>query len=148
MSPISEAPAPYRLDSLPMEIIRRVASHGPFTSTISLLQVNRALYHACNDWTVFQGIIANNANDSSRRPTWDLTSLIQSEKSFWARYAYADFKAAHFLHSPDDFSPSQLTTWAPLLMAMHREYSPLSLSRPEGYHHSYAFNQELGAGMA
>jgi hypothetical protein len=146
MSPTSE-PSPHRLDSLPVEVIHRIASHGPFTSTISLLQVNRTLCYACNDWTVFQGIIANNANDTSRRPTWDLTPLIQSEKSFWARYAYADLKAAQFLQSPDRFLPSQLTKWAPLLMAMHREYSLLS-RHVKSIHHSCVFNQELGTGRA
>jgi hypothetical protein len=112
------------LDTLPVEIIRRIASNVPFSSITSLLKVNRMLYNSCNDWTVFQANMAKNASYTC--PKWYLATAVQSDKSILPRYACADSKAAQFCHSVDEFAPNQLARWAPHLTAMHREYSQRS----------------------
>ncbi|KAF4628182.1 hypothetical protein G7Y89_g9970 [Cudoniella acicularis] len=57
-----QSPKYLQLDDLPVEIIRRIAANGPFTSALSLRRVNRSLHRACSDWTVFRGVIENNGN--------------------------------------------------------------------------------------
>jgi hypothetical protein len=112
-----------RLDHLPLEVLRRVAVYGPFGSALSLLQVNHTLRDACNDWTVFRGIIENNANSGTRKPTWDITALrIPSDpQTFWARYALADLKAAQFLDESEKPLPYQIARWLPQVVAMYRK---------------------------
>lgn len=118
-----DAQHPSRLDMLPTEIIQRIASKGSFESTISLLQVNRALYKACNNWTVFQGIIENNLHHFGPGSQWDLTSVAHRDPSIWSRYAYADSKAVQFMYSKDKFAAYQLNQWLPHLIALQRTYS-------------------------
>lgn len=121
----------HQLDRLPVEIIRLIAASGPYSSALSLLQVNRRIYDACKDWTVFKGIIESNANSVLWRRKWApcTSPSIQPEKSFWSRYALADLEAIQFLKSPDDVTPSQLARWAPQLIAMHRKYYKVSSLR-------------------
>jgi len=57
------SPKRHQLDSLPVEVIHQIAASGPYSSALSLLQVNRTMRDACKDWTVFKGIIENNANN-------------------------------------------------------------------------------------
>lgn len=54
----------YHLDSLPIEIIRRIASHCPFNSLLSFLLMNHEIRDACNEWIVFQAIVQNGPNRS------------------------------------------------------------------------------------
>jgi hypothetical protein len=58
----------HQLDRLPVEIIRQIAASGPYPSALSLLQVNRTMRDACKDWTVFRGIIENNAKSVLWKP--------------------------------------------------------------------------------
>ena len=111
----------YQFDTLPVEIIRRIASNGPCRSALSLLRTSRRLHAAVDDLTVFQAIITNDANGSQKRLAWELPTFEQkSNKDLFARYALADQMSVEFMDSSGDVN---LSRWAPQLMAMHRTYS-------------------------
>jgi hypothetical protein len=128
---IPDLPERHQLDKLPAEVIRLIAASGPCSSALSLLRVNRTIYDACKGWTVFKGIIENNANSDLWRPRWTpfTSPSFRHEKSFWLRYALADLKAIQFLKSPCEVTPSQLAKWAPQLIAMHRKYHQVAFLR-------------------
>ncbi|KAF1991435.1 hypothetical protein K402DRAFT_388841 [Aulographum hederae CBS 113979] len=48
------APSAPNLDTLPVELIRRIASKAEFMDTVALMQTCLTLRDACSDWTVFQ----------------------------------------------------------------------------------------------
>jgi hypothetical protein len=121
MPEVLDAPIRCCLDTLPIEIIHRIASCGPFRSAIALLQVSRAPYSACNDWTIFQTVIKNNAHHFDLCAKWDPTSLLERDSSVWSRYAYADSKAVQCVHLSHQFTATQLNKWLPHLMALHRK---------------------------
>ena len=121
---------PLKLDSLPVEIIRRIAAFGPCESALALLKVNRVLYQACNDRLVFKSIIDNGNGPSREMPVWQCTALsLQSPISYWARYALADSKLAHMpwhiIRDGVDIVDKLVTTGAPQLMASHRKLAPI-----------------------
>jgi hypothetical protein len=128
---IPASPERHRLDNLPVEAIRQIAASGPCSSALSLLRVNHTIHDACKDWTVFKGIIENNANSDLWRPRWTpfTSPSIQPEKSFWLRYALADLKGIQFLMSPDKVTASELAKWAPQLIAMYRKYHQVPFLR-------------------
>lgn len=118
-----------RLDTFPVEIIRRIVAYGPCESALALLKVNRALYQVCNDRLVFKSIIENGNGPPREMPIWQCTALsLQSPITLWARYALADSKAAclpdYFLWDVgciyDEFAQKE----APQLMALHRRLAP------------------------
>ena len=119
----------HKLDTLPVEIIRRITSHGPCESTLSLLKVNRALHSACNDRLVFKSIIDNGNGSTSDLPIWKCTLPLDSPVTLWARYALADSKACIM---PSDASGAGGDRWndfadvVPQLMASHRTPQPKS----------------------
>ncbi|RDL41646.1 uncharacterized protein BP5553_01625 [Venustampulla echinocandica] len=107
----------YQFDQFPVEVIRRIAASGPCSSAISLLLTSRKLYSACSDWTVFQSLIESNSNGGRQ---WNLgMSMFRPDKVVWARYAFADMRAAQFMTYATDSSPENASKWAPMLMTLH-----------------------------
>ena len=106
-----------KLDRLPIEIIRRIASVATCEAVVALSQVNRTLHAACNDALVYKAIIDNRNGNGG--PGWHhhLPLSMQSPVSSWARYALADSKAAQ-----DRLKPTSIVSWAPQLIAYHRQF--------------------------
>jgi len=136
-----------KLDTLPVEIIRRIAAHGPCQSALALLKVNRALHHSCNDQLVFKSIINNGNGPSREMPAWYCTALtLRSPVSSWARYALADSILAHMPissagHNGDEHAQEVywsndnfLKKGAPQLMALHRWSTPSLKKNPHFSH--------------
>jgi hypothetical protein len=132
-----------KLDTLPVEIIRRIAAHGPCQSALALLKVNRALHYACNDQLVVKSIINNGNGPSREMPVWHCTALtLQSPISSWARYALADSILAHMsipFAGQNGDEHAQEIYWindyflkkgAPQLMALHRWSTPSFKKNP------------------
>lgn len=109
-----------KLDSLPIEILRLIASVGTCESALALSAVNKILRSACHDPSIYKVIIDN--RNGNVGPEWrhSLPLTMQSPVSAWARYALADFKAAqdHTL----SLEPEKLGFWAPQLVAYHRKF--------------------------
>ena len=112
--------APYRLDELPVEILRHIASLGNCETVLALSEVNNTLRAACNDCWVYKALIDNRNGYGTPKWPHHLPLTMQSPVSSWARYALADSKAIH-----DNASNPKLTSiasWAPQLFAHHREF--------------------------
>ena len=109
----------YKLDALPIEIIRRIASLGNCEAALALSKVNRTIRTACHDWLVYKAILDNGNGNGG--PAWQHRPPLSMESpvSSWARYALADSKAAHSNHLT--FDPEAFVSWAPQLMAYHRK---------------------------
>ena len=123
------------LDSLPVEIVRRIAVVGPFESTLALRKVNHALRRACTDRLVFRGIIDTGNGSSVDMPIWQSYPLtLQSPILSWEQYALADSKARQVFSNQNVNEPAALMTnsqkfvnwaiWAPQLIASHRKLDP------------------------
>jgi len=113
------------LESLPVEVIRHIAANGPFDSALSLLLVSRTLYNACNDWTVFKGMIEYDGNGSGWRPDLSTWVSIENTKLYWQKWAYADFiavEASKYPENLEDDAPFAAASWVPHLIAMNRKY--------------------------
>ena len=112
--------APYKLDQLPVEILRHIASLGNCEAVLALSEVNSTLRAACNDCYVYKALIDN--RNGSRTPAWphQLPLSKHSPVSWWARYALADSKAVHLNHS--HFELTSIVSWAPQLFAHHRKF--------------------------
>lgn len=132
-----------RLDSLPAEIIKRIASFSPTTSVLALFLVNRRLRAVCNDVMVFRSIISHQNNQDNQY-------LRDNEEGDWsppptttehARYALADLRAREWVSLPhnnilcygeikldpamnlcceDDYQKAIL--WAPKLASLHHPF--------------------------
>lgn len=106
-----------KLDRLPVEILRRIASISSCEATLALLKVSRFCHRACNDRLVFKAIIDN--NNEGKTVTWHGPNLmIGSPTSSWARYALADSKATKL---PNDPLIDKFVSWAPQLAALNRK---------------------------
>ena len=110
---------PVKLDRLPIETLRRIASLGACEAALALSKVNRTLYAACNDRLVFKAIIDN--RNGYGGPKWHhhLPLSMESPVSSWARYALADSKAAQDRSSSLD--PERIAPWVPHLVVYHRK---------------------------
>ena len=111
--------APYKLDQLPVEVLRHIASLGNCEAVLALSEVNNTLRAACNDRWVYKALIDN--RNGSRTPAWPhhLPLTMQSPVSSWARYALADSKAVHL--NASNAEPTSVVSWAPQLFAHHRK---------------------------
>jgi hypothetical protein len=102
--------APIPLDSLPREILARIACSGPAESVLALAKTCRALYHACYDALVFKAVI------EYQRPLWNESKMLDiptlsryigpKDTQAWARFAVADQRAMEFR---DKIGPSNGT---------------------------------------
>jgi hypothetical protein len=112
------------LDTLPVEIIQRIAAFGPCESTLTLLKVNRKIHVACNNSFVFRSIIESGNDSSTDLPIWRCVPLsLDIPASSWARYALADSKAAQLSKSNNIYWDETLgfVRWGPHLIALRRE---------------------------
>ena len=112
--------APCRLDELPFEILRHIASLGNCEAVLALSEVNNTLRAACNDRGVYKALIDN--RNGYKTPEWPhhLPLTMQSPVSSWARYALADSKAVH--NNASNFKLTSIVSWAPQLFAYHRKF--------------------------
>ena len=112
--------APYKLDQLPVEILRHIASLGNCEAVLALSEVNNTLRAACNDPWVYKALINDRIKSST--PSWPrhLPLTMQSPVSSWARYALADSKANRHITSNLKLTP--IVSWAPQLFAHHRRF--------------------------
>lgn len=85
-----------KLDSLPVEILQRIASYGPCESALALLRVSKAFHGACNNRHVFKSILID-CNGFGGPPWRSIPLSAESPTSSWARYAFADSKAKQLL---------------------------------------------------
>ena len=117
---------PCKLDQLPVEILRHIASLGNCEAVLALSEVNSTLRAACNDRWVYKAIIDN--RNGSRTPPWPhhLPLTMQSPVSSWARYALADSKAVHL--NPSHFEVTSFVSWAPQLYVHHRKFPSRQIS--------------------
>jgi len=107
-----------KLDSLPIEILRRIATFSPCEAILALMEVSRILHRSCNDRLVFKSIIDyHNKRRSLKLQGPKLT--IESPTSSWARYALADSKA---IKLPTDPLIDKFVSWAPQLAASNRKF--------------------------
>ena len=111
---------PSKLDTLPFDILYRIASVGDCDAALSLSMVNKALRAACNNHLVHKAI--REKFDGTPDSKWQhhLPLSKESPVSSWARYALADSKAAQ--HQTSSIKTEVLMSWAPQLMAHHRKF--------------------------
>ncbi len=116
---------PLEFGDLPVEIVQRIASHGPCESALALARVSRSLHRACNDRQVFKAILRN--CNGYGGPSWDAVPLSNdSPTSSWARYALADSIARAWAAGNEvdrDEVPPSFAAWSPQLMCNSRESS-------------------------
>lgn len=116
--------AQLQLDTLPVEVVRRIAARVPCNDVLNLMQVNHKLRNACNDWTVFQYLIQYNSNGVVNRPDWSPSFLSpQSNADTWAGYALAELKIGEYLQQaeqPMDLPEIYIAHYAPQLVIAHR----------------------------
>ena len=107
-----------RLDELPVEILRHIASLANCEAVLALSEVNNTLRAACNDPWVYKALIDN--RNGYRTPAWPhhLPLTMQSPVSSWARYALADSKAVHDYAS--NLKVASIVSWVPQLLIYHR----------------------------
>lgn len=124
----------HKLDTLPSEIIKRIAACSPFESVLALLKTNRRLHQECNDHLVFKDIIEN-GNGLNTMPLWDISFLSgNTSASECAHFAFADSMARKFVasvrHENKTEDPNSNTQgdayrmmhWAPQLVALHHPF--------------------------
>ncbi len=109
-----------KLDRLPTEILRRIASVATCEAVLASSKVNRTLRAACNDPLVYKAIIDNHNGNGGPRWYHHLPLSMQSPVSSWARYALADSRAAHDRIA--SLKPTSIVSWAPQLIAYHRQF--------------------------
>jgi hypothetical protein len=129
-----------KLDSLPTELIQRIALFSSCEDVLALLKVNRRLHEACSHHSVFRAILENGQSQQVKDP-WDLTFLTGNmSASDWARFALADARAWGWPKTQkslfpefglDKYNKSQKTLetlhrglvhWAPQLAALHHPF--------------------------
>jgi len=102
-----------RLDTLPAEILHRIASDGSCEDVLTLSRVNRTLNRFCYSLHVFRSVIKNqNAYGGAEWQGCPLTST--DNTASWARYALADSKA----RANEGWKGT--ARYEPQLMASHR----------------------------
>lgn len=114
-------------DCLPLEILRRVASHSTASSVFNLSATSKRVRCACWDPFVLQDLIENN---KSLWPcgTFNLDSIRKrigpTNTRLWAQFALADQKAAELRGGLDgEFRGNHFEKsldWAPHLIILNR----------------------------
>ncbi|KAH8655019.1 hypothetical protein BGZ60DRAFT_152107 [Tricladium varicosporioides] len=90
------------IQSLPLEIIKRIASFVPCDSVFNLLRASRRLHNACNDHLVFKQIINfSNSRNGARWDTGILPHLMST--SHCSKLAVADKMAWSWLSDQQTF---------------------------------------------
>ena len=118
-----------RLDELPVEILRHIASVGVCETVLALSEVNKTLRAALHDGLVYKAIIENRNGNGGLRWHHHIPLSLESSASSWARYALADSRAARIT----SLEPVSILSWAPQLLAQHckraleQEYKMLSV---------------------
>jgi hypothetical protein len=120
-----------RLDTLPLEIIQRIATEGSCKEVIALRRVCRALHHACSDVIIMkrildQSYIRSSASAQSSRSAWyDGALSLETPFSSWARYALAHEQFEQLLttdvgfkHGEGHLTERQTASWMPQLLAL------------------------------
>lgn len=119
-----------KLDTLPIELLRRICSFGLCESALTLLKVNRRLHQACNDRQVFKSIIENRNGYGGKCWTY-LPLTLSSSVENWARYALADSKARRLMDGDGEWDDTNgkegVDDWLPKLMASQRSCFSLLL---------------------
>ncbi|KAF2177520.1 hypothetical protein K469DRAFT_807432 [Zopfia rhizophila CBS 207.26] len=89
------------LDTLPVEVIRKVASCSHCRTVLSVTRVNKKLFEACNGWTTFRDLILDKLG--MRDSKWDYGFLLSSrlEIQLWEKRALAASEAQEH----DNFHP-------------------------------------------
>ena len=82
----------HAFDTLPVEVIREIASHSPGESILALTATNKALREACNDHLVFQASVERGSGRSHFSSWWSPHSAATLVD--WAHWALADSRAA------------------------------------------------------
>jgi hypothetical protein len=118
------------LDTLPVEVIQRIAGCSTAESVLNLLKVNRKLHSACDDDLVFKAVIRNGNGHPTATP-WNINSFSHTQTG-WARLAIADSRARAWPSSKEEIYSDQLSIkniskWAPQLIALHH---PLTVDVP------------------
>lgn len=108
-----------KLDELPVEIVRRIASVGACEAALALSKVNTTLHAACHDTLVYRAIINNRNGNGGSEWNHNLPLSIESPVSSWARYALADSLAPQ--GNISSLTPRLTTIWAPQLLVYHRK---------------------------
>ena len=111
-----------RLDTLPIEILQNVITHGPCENALTLHFVNKHFKRVCEDPLIFQRIIANHSG-RGRSPWSGIPLAIDDHWSSWARYALADSRA----FSKSGMGSQGSITVVPQLRALNRQYTVLPL---------------------
>jgi hypothetical protein len=146
-----------KLDSLPTELVQRIAIFSSCEDVLALLKVNRRLYEACSHHSVFRAILENGQSQQVEDP-WDLTFLVGNmSASDWARFALADARAWSWLESQKSLFPEfdldrydksqkalealhrELAHWAPQLAALHHPFFDKIEMYGLAHHLLYAF---------
>lgn len=115
-----------KLDTLPVEIIHRIAVSGACEATIALLRINRALRTACNDRALFRAII-DDANSTTHGRTQWRSGILSNDSPVgtWVRYALANAKASSYGGGDCGGMPPDFIRWGPQLVTSQR--TPISL---------------------
>jgi hypothetical protein len=119
-----------KLETLPIEIIRHIASHSSCKAVLALRRVCRVLHHTCSDIFIMKNILDRSSIRSPddappSRPAWYDGSLsITSPLSSWARYALAHERMEKLIKDVEVKQiESQLrwisiASWLPQLLAL------------------------------
>lgn len=101
-----------KLDELPTELLRKIAAGLPSRAALSLILTCRYIYTSCNDWTVWQQVVATQCTlgDSA------LAVLSSLAKPDWKRYAVADALA----NQNTPVNQKDLESWLPHMLVLHR----------------------------
>jgi hypothetical protein len=106
---------PPKLPDPPVEIYRRICTYLPSQSALDLLLVNRFVYNACNDWTIWREVIRHNGDFVfEHRAGW------MEDARSWKRYVTANSK----LHTVDELNATDVAQWLPQLVAFNRKLHP------------------------
>jgi hypothetical protein len=120
-----------QLDMLPLEIIRRIASHASCKVILALQRVCRVLHHACSDIFIMKHILDRSSiqtRDSARvsRPAW-YSRVLSHETPFpsWAWYALAHEEMEQLITNVEEccwnirLRQRRIISWLPQLLALH-----------------------------
>jgi hypothetical protein len=119
-----------KLETLPLEIIRHLASHSSCKAVLALRRVCRLLHHTCSGIFIMKNILDRSSTrslDSAQhsRPAWydgALSSI--SPFSSWARYALAHenmeklIKDVEAKHVKGQLRWTSIASWLPQLLAL------------------------------
>lgn len=108
--------ASFKLDTLPAEILERIASDTSCQDVLALSKVNRTLNRVCYSVHVFKSMIegSNGYGDAN----WQCYGLTNADgTAAWARYALADSMARAKQRRKG------IAMYEPQLMAFHRWFT-------------------------